>query len=180
MAIIAFLRRAAAVASLTVPLSGMATIVAVGALFSSFGSLAANMISNPRLTFALAEYGDFPRWFGVIHRRYQTPYVSVVAFAVLLWTLALLGTFRWNATLSALSRLFAYGITCAALPRLRKMLPEGKGFHLHGGIVFAVLGLLFTLMLVSRMGRVELIALALTVMLSFLNWLAVRRSRAIH
>jgi APA family basic amino acid/polyamine antiporter len=160
--------------------AGMATIVAVGTLFSSFGSLAANMISNPRLTFALAEQGDFPRWFGVIHRRYQTPYVSVVAFAVLLWTLALLGTFRWNATLSALSRLFTYGITCATLPRLRKMLPEGKGFHLPGGIVFAILGLLFALMLVSRMGRVELIALALTATLSFLNWLAVRRNTAIH
>jgi APA family basic amino acid/polyamine antiporter len=160
--------------------TAMATVVSVGALSSSFGSLAANMISNPRLTFALAEQGDFPHWFGVIHRRYQTPYVSIVAFALLLWTLALLGTFRWNATLSALSRLFAYGITCAALPRLRKTLPGRKGFYLPGGIVFATLGLLFALVLVSRMGRVELIALALTATLSFLNWLAVRRSARIH
>jgi APA family basic amino acid/polyamine antiporter len=153
----------------------MARIVSVGALLSSFGSLAANMIANPRLTLAFAEQGDFPRWFGAIHRRYQTPYTSIVAFAVLLWALALVGTFRWNATLSALSRLFTYGITCAALPALRKNMPGQQGFHLPGGIVFAILGILFVLALVSRMGRAELIVLAVTAALSFLNWLAVRR-----
>jgi amino acid transporter len=156
--------------------STMASIVSVGALLSSFGSLAANMIANPRLTFAFAEQGDFPRWFGAIHRRYQTPYISILAFAILLWALALMGSFRWNATLSAVSRLFAYGITCAALPVLRKKMPGQQGFHLPGGLVFAVLGILFVLVLVSRMGRAELIALAATASLSMLNWLAVRRN----
>jgi amino acid transporter len=156
--------------------SAMARIVSVGALLSSFGSLAANMIANPRLTFAFAEQGDFPRWFGAIHRRYQTPYASIITFAVLLWALALMGTFRWNATLSALSRLFAYGITCAALPSLRKKLPGQQGFHLPGGAVFSLLGILFVLALVSRMGRPELIVLAVTAALSSLNWLAVRRN----
>ena len=134
------------------------------------------MIANPRLTFALAEQGDFPRWFGAIHRRYQTPYISILAFAILLWALALMGSFRWNATLSAVSRLFAYGITCAALPVLRKKMPGQQGFHLPGGLVFVVLGILFVLVLVSRMGRAELIALAATASLSILNWLAVRRN----
>jgi amino acid transporter len=134
------------------------------------------MIANPRLTFAFAEQGDFPRWFGAIHRRYQTPYTSIIAFAILLWALALMGTFRWNASLSAVSRLFAYGITCAALPTLRKKMPGQEGFHLPGGFVFAVLGILFALVLVGRMGRVELIALAITAFLSILNWLAVRRN----
>jgi amino acid transporter len=127
----------------------IATIVSLGALLSTFGTLAA-------------------------HPRYQTPYVSIVAFAVLLWALALIGTFRWNATLSAASRLFAYGTTCAALPMLRKKLPGQEAFHLPGGLVFAVLGIAFALVLVSRMGAAELIALAITAGLSFLNWLAVR------
>jgi amino acid transporter len=156
--------------------SSMASIVSLGALLSSFGSLAANMIANPRLTFAFAEQGDFPRWFGAIHRRYQTPYTSIVAFAILLWALALMGSFSWNATLSAVSRLFAYGITCAALPTLRKKMPEKEGFHLPGGLVFAALGILFALVLVGRMGRAELIALAITASLSTLNWFAVRRN----
>jgi APA family basic amino acid/polyamine antiporter len=125
--------------------STMAGLVSLGALLSSFGSLAANMIANPRLTFAFAEQGDFPRWFGAIHHRYQTPYTSIIAFAILLWALALMGSFSWNAPLSAVSRLFAYGITCAALPTLRKKMPGQEGFLLPGGFGFAVLGILFAL-----------------------------------
>lgn len=155
--------------------NAMAIIVALGALLSTFGSLAANMVANPRITFALAEQGDFPKWFATIHRRYQTPYVSIILFAVLLWALAALGTFRWNATLSAISRLFAYTITCAALPVLRKKLPVGEGFHLRGGSIFAVAGILFALVLASRMGIGEVIALVVTASFAFLNWLAVRR-----
>ncbi|HST13157.1 MAG TPA: amino acid permease [Terriglobales bacterium] len=154
--------------------NAMARFVAFGALLSSFGSLSANMIANPRLTFAFAEQGDFPRWFGAIHPRYRTPYLSIIVFSVLLWALALIGTFRWNATLSALSRLFAYGITCAALPILRKKFPGQESFHLSSGVGFTALGILFCLVLLSRMGRAELIALAITAALSLLNWLAVR------
>jgi basic amino acid/polyamine antiporter, APA family len=153
--------------------NGIAVIVLLGALLSSFGSLTANMTSTPRLTFAFAEQGYFPRWFCAVHRRYRTPYNSIIVFAILLWVLALMGTFRWNAALSAISRLFVYGITCAALPVLRTKRP-GAGFQLTGGLVLAVLGVLFVLVLVSQIGRTELIVLAATGALALLNGLAVR------
>jgi basic amino acid/polyamine antiporter, APA family len=156
--------------------SHMATIISVGALVSTFGYFAASMIATPRITFALAEQGDFPLWFAAIHRRYQTPYISIVAFAVPLWALALMGTFRWNATLSVCTRLFIYGITCAALPMLRKKLPREECFHLPGGLAFAILGIAFVLVLASRMGLAELVALAITAAIAFLNWLAIRRN----
>jgi APA family basic amino acid/polyamine antiporter len=156
--------------------SSMATIISVGALLSTFGYFAATMIATPRITFAFAEQGDFPRWFAAIHLRYRTPYISIVAFAVLLWALALMGTFRWNAALSSSSRLFVYGMTCAALPMLRKKFPGKEGFHLPGGIAFAALGIAFALVLVSRMGLAELVALSITAAISFLNWLAIRRN----
>ena len=156
--------------------SSMATIISVGALLSTFGYFAGNMIATPRITFAFAEQGDFPRQFAAIHRRYQTPYISILAFAVLVWALALMGTFRWNATLSAGSRLFVYGMTCAALPMLRKKFPGQEDFHLPGGLAFAALGIGFVLVLVSRMGLAELVALAITAAISFLNWLVVRMS----
>ncbi len=47
----------------------MAAVIAMGALLSTFGSLAANMVANPRLTFAFAEQGDFPKWFAAVHPR---------------------------------------------------------------------------------------------------------------
>lgn len=158
----------------------MAAIVSLGALLSSLGNLAANMTSNPRLTFAFAEQGHFPRWFCAVHPRYRTPYISILVFAVLLWALALVGSFRWNAALSAVSRLFAYGITCAALPRLRRQQSGPGTFHLYGGRALAAIGLLFVIVLLSRAGRAELIVLATTGALAMLNWLAVRRKSESH
>jgi APA family basic amino acid/polyamine antiporter len=156
--------------------SAAAAVVSGGALLSTLGFFAANMIATPRITFAFAEQGDFPRWFAAIHRRYQTPYISILVFAVLVWVLAVMGTFRWNAALSAIARLFVYAVTCAALPMLRKKLPGQEGFHLPGGLFLAMLGLAFALVLVSRMGVAELITLAITTVVSFVNWLVVRRN----
>lgn len=121
------------------------------------------------------ELGEILWWYSTeSHRRYQTPYISIVAFALVLWVLALMGTFRWNAALSSSSRLFIYGLTCAALPMLRKNFPGKEVFHLPGGLVFAVLGMVFTLALLSRMGLAELVTLTVTAAISCLNWLAVR------
>ncbi len=83
--------------------------------FRLYGYLSANILGVPRITFALAENGDFPAIFAAIHPRFRTPYVSILAFALLSWLLALLGSFTWNATLSAVARLLYYGLVCAAL-----------------------------------------------------------------
>ena len=130
------------------------------------------MIATPRITLALAENRDFPGWFGLIHRRYQTPYTSILMFAAVVWVLSLAGTFRWNASLSAVADLFVYGVSCAALPVLRRKCPHPAGFQLPGGL--RDLGLAFAISLASCMGMAELIALAITTVAAFLNWLAVR------
>jgi hypothetical protein len=58
---------------------------------------------------------------------------------------------------------------------LRNELLGQEGLHLPG-VVFAILGVLFALVLVSRMGRAELITLAIAAVLSLLNWLVIRRN----
>jgi basic amino acid/polyamine antiporter, APA family len=154
--------------------ASLAAIVSAGALVSSTGYFAATMIATPRITLALAENRDFPGWFGLIHPRYRTPYTSILAFATVVWVLSLAGTFRWNASLSAAAHLSVYGVSCAALPVLRRKCPHQAGFQLPGGLVFATLGLAFAISLASCMGMAELIALAFTTVAAFLNWLAVR------
>src|SRR5207253_4839805 len=100
--------------------SGGAALTAAGALFSIYGYLSGNMLATPRITFALAERGDFPSLFALVHPRFRTPYFSIFVFALLVWLLAVFGSFAGNATLSAGSRLFYYGVICAALPALRR------------------------------------------------------------
>jgi hypothetical protein len=85
------------------------------------------------------------------------------------------GNFRWNAVLSAVSRLFIYGSVAAALPRLRKRYPQGGTFRLRAGNVFVAFALLFTGVLASQMHRSELVALAITFSVGAINWLWARR-----
>jgi basic amino acid/polyamine antiporter, APA family len=155
-----------------------AALVAVGALISFYGYLSAKILAMPRVPFALAEQGDFPKVFAAVHRRFHTPYVSILVFAALVWGFALIGEFKWNVTLSAVARLLYYGVGCAALPILRRKHPEGAGamFHLPAGNLFAVAGVILCAVLVTRVDFGQSLILVATILLAFVNWAVVARS----
>ena len=162
-----------------------ATLMALGALVSVYGYIAGAMVNVPRLTFAMATTGDLPALFGRVHPRFRTPYLSIVTYAVLVWLLAASSSFLQNLTLSAVSRLFTYGLVCAALPvfRAREAGTTGSAvprasIRLRGGMLWAVLGVAFSLVLATRMARKELLVMAVTFGLGLLNWLWVRQRRA--
>ncbi|MBT8100048.1 MAG: amino acid permease, partial [Gammaproteobacteria bacterium] len=95
------------------------------AVFSIGGNLAANMLSVPRLTYALGEQGSLPAWFAKVHPRFHTPSNSVLLFGVFCLALALSGSFVVLAKASSLARLFSYVISIVGLPAIRKQaLPE--------------------------------------------------------
>jgi amino acid transporter len=156
-----------------------AGLVAIGALISFYGYLSAKILAMPRVPFALAEQGDFPKAFAAVHRRFHTPYVSILAFAVLVWGFALIGEFKWNVTLSAVARLLYYGVGCAALPMLRRKQPEGANamFHLPAGNFFAVLGVILCVVLVTRVDFGQSLILVATIVLALVNWAVVARTR---
>ena len=153
---------------------GGAALIALGALTSIYGYLSASMLAAPRMTFALAERGDFPSLFGAVHRRFHTPYFSILVFALLVWLFALLGSFAGNATLSAGSRLFYYGVLCAALPVLRKQQGTSAVFQIPGGTLMAVLGVLICASLLTQIEYHKSLILVAAVAVALLNWLAVR------
>ncbi len=151
-----------------------ASFMSVGALLSVYGYETSMMLNTPRLTFALAEQGDFPRVLAAVHPRFRTPYVSIIAFAVLLFLLAVSGSFQWNAILSAIARIFYYAIVCAAVLELRRRDPAEARFRLPGGPVLPVLGVLLSLVLVVGIRRASFLVLALVFAVSLLNWWWVR------
>jgi amino acid transporter len=150
------------------------TLVAVGTLISVYGYLSANMLHTPRVTFAMGQRGDFPSFFAAIHPRFRTPHMSIVIFALMLLIFSIGGNFRWNASLSAISRLFMYGAVVAALPVLRKKKPGGGKFRLPAGMLFTVLGLGFVAVLLAQMHRTEFTVMCLTFTVALLNWLWAR------
>lgn len=151
-----------------------AGLVAIGALVSVYGYLSAKLLGMPRVTFALAEQGDLPPIFAKVSARFHTPWVSILVYATAVWGLALIGSFAWNVTLSVVARLFYYGVVCASLIALRRKQPRAAGFRLPGGPLWAVLGVLITVLLASQVDPSKSAILALTVAAALLNWLWAR------
>jgi APA family basic amino acid/polyamine antiporter len=77
--------------------------------------------------------------------------VAILAYAAVALALAAWGSFKWNATLSGLTRLLTYGLTCAALPVLRRRAGEPAGFRVPAAGVVVTLALGFcAVLLVNR------------------------------
>jgi basic amino acid/polyamine antiporter, APA family len=155
--------------------AGAAALVATGALVSIYGYLSANMLHTPRLTFAMAEQGDFPHIFALIHPRFRTPYVSILLYTALFLGSTLAGNFRWNITLSAIARLFTYGSIAVALLILRKRSPNADAFRLPAGRVLAVAAIVFCVVLLVRAPFSNSIVLVLTFALAAINWWGTRK-----
>ncbi len=154
-----------------------AWLVAAGTLVALYGYLSANMLHAPRITYALAEHGDFPRIFGAVHAQFRTPHVSILAFSVLLLGLTFAGSFRWNATLSVFTRLFSYATVAIAVPVLRRKHPDAKAFRLPTAPVFVGAALVICGVLMSRVRPGDVVVLGITAVVAFANWFWARRRR---
>lgn len=153
---------------------GGALLIVIGVLLSTYGYLAGAFVSGPRLTFAFAEQGDFPRFFAAIHPRFQTPYVSILVHAVLVGAFVIYGDFIWNAILSAVARLVTYGLVCAAVPVLRRQRPDAQRLRLPGGWLLPLVGLAFCVLLATQMRADHAWIAAVVALAATLNWGMVR------
>jgi amino acid transporter len=118
-----------------------AILLMVGVAASVLANLISSMFSATRVTYALSLEKSLPRWFGEVHSRYLTPANSVVFFGVAAFLLAAFGSFTVLAAMTVLSRLFLYGMSCAAIPKLRPQFRGEGRFILKGGYAIPVLGI---------------------------------------
>ena len=107
----------------------------------------------------------------------RRPNWTVLASGALVWVLGLGGSFVGNARLSAVPRLIMYALTCASLPVLRRKLPDASRFRLPRGVVFATLGVIFCVAVLTRATKPELLIAAVVIALAALNWAMVRPHR---
>jgi amino acid transporter len=154
-----------------------ASLIAAGVMLSTYGYLAGQFVSAPRLTYAFAEGGDFPRAFAAVHPRHRTPYASILVHALLVCAFAIPGGFLWNAVLSAVARLVTYGMVCASVPRLRQLDAAPPGFRLPGGWLLPMAGLAFCAVLVAQMNLQHAGIAAGIAAAAALNWALVRGRR---
>jgi amino acid transporter len=125
------------------------TLAAGAAVLSILGYAAGTTLQSPRVLFAMAEDGELPRALARVHAVWRTPHVAILAYAALALALAGFGSFAWNATLSAVVRLLTYGLTCVALPMLRRRDAEPPGFRLRAAGLFVPVATGFCLWLLA-------------------------------
>jgi APA family basic amino acid/polyamine antiporter len=154
--------------------AGGAALMVAGAMISVYGHLTAYALHTPRLTFALAQSGDFPALFGKVSARFRTPHASILLFALAVWTLAVTGSYRLNAVLSVGSRLIVYGAACLAAMTLRRSNPDGAWFSVPGRDLIPVTGLLLCLLFFTRVGGWDLGIIAVVALVGVTNWMVVR------
>jgi amino acid transporter len=153
-----------------------AVLMTTVAVLSVTGWLASNMLNVPRLTMAMANEGQLPGIFGRLHAHFRTPWFSILFFGAFSLFLSLQAGLLQNISLAAVSRLFTYGLVCAALPRLRQLeknpssgVPAAR-FQAPGGVAQAVFAVLIALVLGSRMNLREAFTLAGVVSVATIHW----------
>ena len=123
-------------------------LVSAGALISTSGLVTGSVLQTPRLLYAMAARQELPGVLGRIHARFRTPDVAILIYSALTLAFALYGSFRWNATLSAIVRLVTYGCICLALPVLRRRGGEA-GFRVPAAWLVAPVAIGFCAWLLS-------------------------------
>jgi len=122
----------------------------VGVATSVIANLISSMFSATRVTYALSLENSLPAWFGKVHNRFLTPANSVLFFGIAAFILAAMGSFRFLAAMTVLSRLFLFIMTCAAVPALRPRFRGQGRFILKGGYLIPILGILSCLWLMMQ------------------------------
>jgi amino acid transporter len=154
-----------------------AIVLMVGVAASVLANLVSSMFSATRVTYALSLEKSLPRWFGEVHSRYLTPANSVVFFGIAAFLLAAFGSFKVLAAMTVLSRLFLYGMSCAAIPKLRPQFRGEGRFILKGGYLIPVLGIGACLWLMLQVSSQSIWMTAIFVGIgSFLYWVGKRQS----
>ena len=149
------------------------TFILIGTAISMFGNISGQILNNPRNLFAVVRDGVLPiNVFQKVHKKYATPYISILAFSTLGFLFAVFGGFRALAVFSVAGALLAYITVSLAVFKFRRM-PEmkQKGFTIPGGYIVPVLSVAICLFFLYHLKENEIIGVVvLFVAATVLYW----------
>lgn len=104
--------------------SAGAGVVAFVILLSITGAANGNLLTAPRVFYAMAKDGLFIEQFARVHPRFLTPHVSIVATGLWAGVLSLTGTFEQLAAYVIFGQWIFFGLTVAGVIILRRTRPD--------------------------------------------------------
>lgn len=137
-----------------------ATILLVTAAISCFGSVSADVLNTPRVLFAGANDGLFPKFLGRVHPKFATPHWAIATFALLIFILSVSGGFKQLAILASAAILLVYLAVILATIKLRKQKQEAseKTFKVPGGLIIPLVGIAAIIWLLTSLSKWEILS----------------------
>jgi amino acid transporter len=158
-----------------------ARLILVGMIVSTFGFMTGMMLSTPRTLFALASDGYLPRPLARVHPVHRTPHVAIAIQGVIVFVIALTGTYVKLALIADVSILLVYLACCLGTWRLRRHDVAADGsmpFRMPGGTVVPWLAAaLIVGLLVRATAQAWLLTLAVIAVASLGFFVHSRRTR---
>jgi APA family basic amino acid/polyamine antiporter len=153
-------------------------LILVAAIVSALGYVSGDMLASPRLLFAFGRNGLLPARLSAVHPIFRTPHVAIIVYASLSCVVALSGSFRVLAVLSAVGILIVDLACCLAVLELRRrdVRADGAPFRVAGGPLVPVLASAVVIWLLTSARTVEFLAVAGVGVISTLLFLARRSS----
>jgi APA family basic amino acid/polyamine antiporter len=155
-----------------------ARLILVGMALSTFGFMTGMMLSTPRTLFALAADGFFPSPLARVHETYHTPHVAIGVQGVIVFLIALTGTYVKLAILANIAILIVYLACCigAGQLRRRRVGAERTPFLMPGGGIVPWLAAALIVGLLARATVTEWLFTGGAVAVASVGYLARRRS----
>jgi amino acid transporter len=161
---------------------GGALLVAALALSAS-GCIAADLLSTPRVLFALGEKGQLPRQVASVHPRFGTPAVAIAVYTIVCAGLAISGSFQLMVVLSSSGVLISYFICSLGVLRLRArgVTHDVQTFVVPGGPLAPVLAAVIIIWMLWSLSKEEkLAALIAVAVLALIYGITSKRNGSSH
>jgi len=144
------------------------TMILVAAIVSTLGYVSGDMLASPRLLFAFARDGLLPARLRAVHPRFRTPYIAIIVYAALSCVVALSGSFRVLAVLSAFGILLVDLACCLSVLELRRrnVRAEGVPFRAPGGAIVPILASAVVVWLLASAPVTEFLAVGAILIVS--------------
>lgn len=138
------------------------TIILLGAAISMFGFLSGDVLNMPRVIYSAARDRVIrPFQLANIHKKYATPYWSIILYAGMGCIFSITGEFKQLAILSSASVLLIYLGVALAMIKLRISKKADAGtFKIWGGYTVPILSILIILWVLSKLASNELVGIA--------------------
>ena len=136
------------------------TLLMLTAAISCFGAVSADILNTPRLLFAGANDGLFPKFLGKVHPKYATPHWAIIIFVALIFIFSISGGFKQLAILASAVILLIYLSVILATLKLRMKKQEAgeKTFKAPGGLIIPLIGIAAIVWLLTSLTKWEILS----------------------